>query len=515
MRRVVVLEMALALTILSAPPVCGQTLADVEHDLELVIRCDQKDLKRGDEIPIVFRLTNKGETVYKYDDRDADRSGRMPEYVLEARRAEGAVVADPWADREEWFGGGLTSRGEIGPGESFEKTIPLNRWALVKQAGRYEVVGKYLYRVRDELASRGYSSPPMREVAVESRPIELVVGPRSPQEMGKYISLLTEALKTVEPEPEDVREQKRRLNSIITRLVYTCDERIVPTLIEMMYSDRRGNGAFWACHGLRFYLPQKAQIKSQLVDAAQRRGLGRGMQSVLEEYGCGEEVFGEAIGRTFESGDEKALFAAVYATQNYPDDAYMEKLIELAQDANSPTRHAAILAVAYNRTDDGVAAIRGLLENEDEVIRKSTERAIEQAYRRHPVRPERIDEEYTAALAGIVRDMNDPSWYGAVNQVVRTRTKEGFAALLAYLENPEESNAVFEKDEGLRAIRDMLRDSDAKMRSYREQAVRRLCQVKKGRPLRADDFGAEYQDFDARQREMFFERLRERHGASD
>ncbi len=177
--------LAVLLLNMKAYALAGQ---NVEHGLELVIRCDEKDLKRGDEIPIVFRITNKGQTVYEYDDRDADRSGRMPEYVLEARQSDGAAVADPWASRESGIGGGLTRSGKIGPGESFEKTIALNRWALVKQAGRYEVVGKYLYRVGDEQAS-GWSGPiPFRKVAVTSTPIEIIV------EYQAYQDTIAEAL---------------------------------------------------------------------------------------------------------------------------------------------------------------------------------------------------------------------------------------------------------------------------------------------------------------------------------
>jgi len=489
----------------------GLAVQNIEHPLELTIRSVKNHLKRGDEIPIVFRITNKGQTPYEYDDRDSDRSGRMPEYVLEARRVDGEVVADPWASREEWFGGGLTRSGKIDPGESFEKTIALNRWALLKEAGRYEVVGKYLYRVRDEQAS-GRSGPfQMRDVAVGSRPVEIVVGPRSSEEMGKYISSLTESLKTVEP--DDVREQKRRLDSIITRLVYTCDERIAPTLIEMMYSDRRSNGAFWACHGFRFFLPRTGAVKSQILDAARQRGLGQGMQSVLEEYGCPEEVFGEVIARTFESGDEKVLTTAAYAAQDYPDDAYMDKLIKLAQDANNPARHTAIWAVAYNRTDDGVAAIRGFLESEDDAIRESTERAIEQAYRRHPRRPERVDSEYTTALVEIAQDANDPMCWSAVNQIVRTRTEQGLAALRAFIEDPIQPNPIMQTDHGLRALREWLQHPDSKMRDAAVASLRSMSKVPRGRPLRTDDFGPEFQDFDARQKEAILATLEQREAA--
>ena len=487
-------------------------LADqnVEHALHLTISSVRGDLKRGDEIPILFKITNKGETVYEYDDRDSDRSGRTPEYVLEARRVQGAIVDDPWANRESWFGGGPTSRGKIAPGESFEKTIALNRWALLNEAGRYSVVGTYSYDVRAEQTERKYAATTrqMRKIEVPSQPIEIVVGPRSAEEMGEYIRSLTESLKTVDP--DDTREQKRRFDSIVTRLVYTCDERIAPTLIEMTYSDRRHNGAFWACHGFRFFLPRTEAVKAQIVDAARRRGLGRGMQSVLEEYGCDEETFREVIRRTFESGDQEALSAAAYAAQDHPDDAYMEKLIEMAQDANSPARDTAIWAVAYNRTNDGVATLRALLENEVDAVRQSTERAIEQAYRRHPSPPERVDVEYTAILAEIAGDANDPMCWSAVNQIVRTRTEEGLIALWAFIEDPMRLNPTMQSDHGLRTLRDWLQHPDSKMRDAANASLRRMCKIPPGRPLRTDDFGPEFQDFDARQKKIILANRKER-----
>ncbi len=105
-----------------------------EHRLELTIRCTKNNIKVGDEIPIVFTIINKGKSAYSYDQREYDRSGRFREYQLNAREENGTVVPDPRENYVEGLGGGLSSgRGMIRTGESFTKTIALNRWALINR----------------------------------------------------------------------------------------------------------------------------------------------------------------------------------------------------------------------------------------------------------------------------------------------------------------------------------------------------------------------------------------------
>jgi len=159
-------------------------------------------------------------------------------------------------------------------------------------------------------------------------------------------------------------------------LVYTCDERIVPTLIELMYSQGSGNGKFWATEGLLYYVPREGRVKEELLEAARELGLSGGMQRVLEEYGSDEEVFGEVIGKSLESDDADVVRAGAAAAQEYPDDRQMGRLIELAMDANSPAREQAIFALACHRTDEGVKALKVLLKDKDKRVRRTTGDAI-------------------------------------------------------------------------------------------------------------------------------------------
>jgi hypothetical protein len=72
----------------------------------------------------------------------------------------------------------------------------------------------------------------------------------------------------------------------------------------------------------------------------------------------------------------------------------MLPLIELATIGSAETRARAIYALAYNRTDAGVAALRSSREDPDPAIRKITDQAIEDAYpmaataRGRPLRPD-------------------------------------------------------------------------------------------------------------------------------
>jgi len=186
---------ALVLVVLAFGP-GGVVQAGVEGGCELgmYIRCEAEELRVGDEIPVVFTVTNDGNSTYEYEERDYDRSGRLMEYSLEVRREDGSAVADPRAEYEGGLFGGLSTTAKIRPGQSFEKTITLNRWALIREPGRYAVSGKYLYYVPDKEASERYGTVRLKEVAVLSQAIEIVVKPRGKDEMGEYIEELLREL---------------------------------------------------------------------------------------------------------------------------------------------------------------------------------------------------------------------------------------------------------------------------------------------------------------------------------
>jgi HEAT repeat protein len=93
------------------------------------------------------------------------------------------------------------------------------------------------------------------------------------------------------------------------------------------------------------------------------------------------ETIKELIGDALMHSNVVGRSAAALAAQRYPDDQFMQRLIELATTGSAESRLRAIYALAYNRTDEGVATLRSLRQDSDAAIRKITEQAIEGAYR--------------------------------------------------------------------------------------------------------------------------------------
>lgn len=471
-------------------------------NLTLTIHCPENNIKQGDEIPIVFTITNKGESPYSYDDRNGDRSGRMPEYELVAKREDGTTVLDP---RKKdlctcRIGGGLSRSGRIEPGESFSKTIALNLWALINEPGGYTVTGTYYPSMH---------SPAMEQMRADSEPIGITVKSRTDKEMVDYIRELSKELqKSRIPKNgwtyNSLSEMRRQREEVIKRFMYTCDRRIVPTLIDLMYENHHKNDAFWAKEGFVCYLPRDLEIKKAVLEAAKKRGLARCMQTVLEAFGCSEEEFKEIIGIPLASDNFDILGEGVGATQVHPDDEHIPALIVIATDANRPAperpfyaieRHRAIYAIAFNRTDEGVKTLKSLLEDPDKDIRNTTEDAIRQAYKRHPVCPKFSDDVYTLELITAAGELKNASVITTfVSEIIRTRTEEGVKAIKLLLEDPNRDIPIAESDEGVKAIRNFLRNSDKDIRDMTAGIIRQVYRTYPGQPLREDDFGEEFRE---------------------
>lgn len=486
-------------------------------NLELVIHCPRKNFRRGDEIPIVFTITNRGKSSYSYDMRDYDRSGRLMEYKLVAKREDGTIVDDPRKDYEGGIAGGLSGgMAYIETGQSFTKTIALNRWALINKPGRYTVTGTYFHYTEDPDAKRVKGIRRMKEVAVSSPPIEIMVKPRSQWQMGRYIKSLLRQLKAIRPsEKWEIVTQRE---AILAKLAYTCDRRIAPTLIDLMYKNYHTHEVFWAAEALAFYLPRDADIKNQLIAVAKKRGLANRMCTVLEASGCSEQDFKEIIAICLASDDLDVLAEGVLAAQDHPDDDHMPALIAIAtgddgQKANHRlyriTRDRAICAIAFNRTDEGVRVLKGLLNGPDKHIRDTTANAIRQAYRRHREYPKHSDDEYTAAIVPIALDCNDPRQKSMIIEVVRSRTEEGVTAVKSLLENPDGDIGMAETDSGVRAIRQLLRSPKEHIRRITSDIIQGIYREYAGRSLRNDDFGEEFRESFEQRKKRVLAKLRD------
>jgi len=329
--------------------------------LALAIRSLRETIRAGDAIPIEFTITNTGQAEYVYLDRHYDRSGRMPEYRLTARDAEGRPVADPRASWPGGPGGGLAGEGKLAPAQSYAKAIDLNRWALVTRPGRYEVTGVYYPGRRVPAAGEAGG--------VASLPIAVAVEPRSDVEMADHIARLAARLRAA--------KDRVAKEETVRHLMYTCDARIVPPLLDSMYD---GLGDFWEGEAFIFYLPHDDPTREALMRRGRERGMAMVMPYVFDRYGYTAEDLRPLIEASLAADRPHAWHAGALLAQRFVDDGLMPRLIAIATDPASRAREQAIFAVALHRTDEGVAALKRLLEDPDRRIRERARFAIRVAY---------------------------------------------------------------------------------------------------------------------------------------
>ena len=362
----------LALLCAAILPGAPREVSAQDPQLALQIRSEQDNVRAGDEILIAFVITNTGTTNYKYTDRNYDRSGRMGEYQLRAYDEHGAPVPDPRTLSrvpQGYIGGGLSTFAELQPGQSLSKTVALNLWAFVVAPGVYTVRGVYLTENRQ---------------SVESPPLIVRVLPRGDAEMAFHIEQLRSELK-------DATDPDARAH-LVRRLMYTADGRAALALLEV--PQQEDNAAFWIGEAFSYYLPKGAAVLAQAVTAIRRRGLSQSSVRILEQLDAPSETIKQLIGEALMHADPVTRSEAALAAQRYPDDRFMELLIELATTSSRSTRVRAIYALAYHRTDTGVATLRKLREDPDAEVRNTTEQAIETAYhmsdtaRGRPLRPD-------------------------------------------------------------------------------------------------------------------------------
>ncbi len=532
-----VIQILLLLLVLITPTFAfSLDTQDKIYNLELTIHCPKRSIEQGDEIPIVFTITNKDSSPYRLTDRSGDRSGRMEEYKLITKDENGEIVPDPREEYRSGRGGGLTGGADpLGTGESFSKTITLNLWSLIKKPGRYSIVGTYEYGIKDPNTKKY-----LKDVPVESEPIKIIVKPRSDRQMEKYINSLIEKLNSLDvpsdskitqienrhyqklegdpnhfhsdpPElsnwkPGQLRRAWEEREEIIDKLAYTCDSRIVPALIESMYKNGSNNEIASIRFAFLLYLPKDVKTRNLLLKAAKKRGLANGMTGALERFGCSEKQFKEIIAVSLVSEDLEILNESIVAAQKHPHDDHMAKLIEIALDPNRPQpyrtwyaieRGHAIYAIAYNRTDEGVKALKILLKDSEKSIRRDAEYAIQHIYEYHPAFYKYADDEYTAQLVSQLTDhdtmdtmdrMDMMHWIVAIREIARTRSQEGIEAVKALLEDPDKDIPIAQTDKGVKALKSLLKNPNKVIRREAARLIQYSYKYDHGRPLRNDDF---------------------------
>jgi HEAT repeat protein len=132
--------------------------------------------------------------------------------------------------------------------------------------------------------------------------------------------------------------------------------------------------------GTETYLPKTPDLLDEVVRIVQRQGLLPSRVRILEQLGASSTTIKDLVGEALFDTDERIQDEAVLAAQRYPDDRFMDRLIQIASSGSGAARRRAVFALANNRTDEGVRALRQLLQDPDLAIRTLTRDAIEIAY---------------------------------------------------------------------------------------------------------------------------------------
>jgi beta-lactamase regulating signal transducer with metallopeptidase domain len=195
----------------------------LDEALRLTIRCEGELLKVGDEIPIEVAIANCSPEDLEYCDHPDGSGVHAGQFGLAAFDQHGRAVPDSSAATPEGSEEQATTRAVLRPGQSWARTVALNRWALITQAGKYRVVGTFT------CPAKSHDDPTIREI--RSAPITITVHPRSQHERAEHIQRLRRSLSAAQDQTAS--------NELAWKLVYACDPWLVASLSDdIRMSDR-------------------------------------------------------------------------------------------------------------------------------------------------------------------------------------------------------------------------------------------------------------------------------------
>ena len=347
-----------ALIALTSSPALVQT-----PRLHVAIRCDADDLRVGDEVPITFIVTNVGGTSFDYGSSSPYRFGAL-NFDLKAFDELQRPVIDPQSigfPAGGIAGSILSTPLVLGTGDSFEETLPLNEWAALRQPGQFTVRGTY--------RAAG--------ATFESEPVTVLIAPRSRSDMLRYVAALQDQWTRA--------TTKAERDLAVRRLAYTFDERALSTLLDALH----GDAWFAASQGIVHYLPITRQSVERIVRDFETRGLSPNGVFVLLGVGASEAEIVRVIDRSLQDDRRSSWPTAAFGATLYGDDRLMPRLIAIAETIGEPARIHAVQAIANNRTAEGVAALKRLLDDPDPELHRHIVEAIRAAYAR-PRAPESL-----------------------------------------------------------------------------------------------------------------------------
>jgi hypothetical protein len=400
------------------------------------------------------------------------------------------LCVSPWINGRPYRAGDVISLCAHGS-KSIEWIV--NDHALISGPGIYRVIG---------VIAREKESGFGAEVIARSRAVKIVVAARSDEQMGQHVEQLAVKL-------EGARNAEEKA-SVIRKLAYTRDRRIVPALVGWNYD---GGDSALLCAAFENYLPIEARTKEMVLRAATKRGLTEILIRVLERFGCSEEQWKEVIVASLASDDETCVRAAVCAAQNHPADAHTKRLIELAEDPDSLSRRAAITALARNRTDETVQAIRGLLADADDEIREVTKVALsvgrlwtpgdvtlaankrKSAGREGTESKWREERHSVRQVIAAAKDARNPNRWNAVFRLAERLTSEDAGAIEEYVRDSSKKSETGARSKEVKAVVELLSGSDKDVVDRVITILRIPREVHRGRAFRPEDFPEIYAEY--------------------
>jgi len=496
-------------------PVNSSKPAANPSGLSLEIRCTNEVLKVGDEIPIEFILSNHGTEDYKYIDHTYWRSDRWDEYKLTAKTASGEAVPCQSENYKAANWSGALEFRVLHPGESFSKIFALNCWALIMEPGRYEVSGSYL----------GIPSADPKIATANSASIRLTILPRTKEEMHDYVMGLSNQIAARLPIKQDKSGTRNDpvLNDLLGKLMYTCSPEMIPTQLGIMYEPGpRGNQTDLPAMALLYYVPHTKETGEAILQAAAREGLNWTMYSLLSGYDFNQEELKPLIERALGAlNPGEWEIGAALAAYNCYDNAFTAPLIAIASGSNNPinARAEAVRALACNRTDAGLKALKTLLNDPDPRIGASLVEALQAGYSPVKTQPGKHlrPGDFEAAE---VRPLMERLLASPANGQEGLNAMEGVnlarmfpddtltPKLVALAKKPGFTYRVYaicalalnRTDEGVQTLKMLLNDPEQRISDLTEDAIRYAYTARgeeKGRPLRPDDFDAKFQQPEA------------------
>jgi hypothetical protein len=191
---------------------------------------------------------------------------------------------------------------------------------------------------------------------VRSNTLAVAVRDRADADVAREAAALGSRLQA---EAEKVGEwgDRGNVDDLAWRLGFLGDAHAVPWLLDAMYRLRR---AYVEATILAYYVPEQQRTRRAMLGEARRRGLAPDMQWALEVLGATPAEMRAAIARSLAPDNRPAWPQGALAAQIHGDDAFTARLVALATDPQSGAQDQAISALALNRTDAGVAALRKL-----------------------------------------------------------------------------------------------------------------------------------------------------------